>query len=732
MIARVSIWKLSRIVALGMALAAGSWSASSSRAGELDKLDTSLKWIPADAAFYSSCMRAREQFDAVAASNAWAKIKALPAVQEGLSKYQEELKNPDSRPANFEKTINNPEIRKVIDLLIDIASTEVFIYGDSSCTDFVEFMQNFSNAMNFGQIKMQASGEAEDLSPGQIQGRAILSAMAKNVDLMGAPGLVCGFKLKTPDLAKEQLIKLEMLANIVLETNVYTKGHFKKKKVGDYDFLVLELDGGMVPLDNLPLVLLKSMETEEGDAEKIIDRLKEMTLSLALGVRGDYLLFSIGSSLDCLEKLGQGDRLVDRPEFKRIEPLAARRLVSIGYVSEEMARQWNNQKKNLDNLLDLAEAMIPKAELEEAQEERILTDAEAFAEDLKQMMPEAGAILGASFLTDRGIEGYQYDWGRNDRLDGSQRLGLLAHLGGNPILAVTGRSKVNLKEYDLIVKWIEKGYGYFREYALPNMQESERNKTAKFLDAAVPLAVRMDKANRECLFPALADGQAAFVIDGKFASKRLVESMPNFEKPMPWPEPAIVVGVSDAKLLKKGLGEYREIVNGLLDAVRGIEGSDVPDWVRIPEPKETEGASGTIYSFTLPKEWGVDGRVVPNLGLSDRAAAFSASPPHTERLLKATPLAAGGVLEKTDGPRAMAVWLDWAGLVDAAAPWADYAVDQAAAAQGFDEKKKQSVSDQVRVGLKALKTIRSLSIESYREDDVLVHHSMLEIRDVEK
>ena len=213
-----------------------------------------------------------------------------------------------------------------------------------------------------------------------------------------------------------------------------TKGHFKKTKIGGYDYLVLELDGGMVPWDELPLDRLREAEAKEGDVQKIIDRLKESKLALAIGVRGDYLVFSIGPSLACLEKLGQGERLMDRPEFKPLEKYVDRRLVSIGYVSEAMNRQLNADRKDIDTLLGLVEKSLPAAELTDAQKERIRGDAKALAADVKIVIPKVGAMMGLSFLSDRGIEGYQYAWGDHGRLDGSQPLGLLEYVGGNPIL----------------------------------------------------------------------------------------------------------------------------------------------------------------------------------------------------------------------------------------------------------------------------------------------------------
>ncbi len=732
MLARHCGGSVFRLLAWALVLTVGGWwAAPFAAASELDKLDTSLKLIPADAAFYSSMLRNREQFDAIAASKAWAKIKAMPVVQMGLSMYQMQLSNPDSPPAKFEEALKNPEVRKNVDLLLDMASNEVFCYGSKDFVTFVELAQDVLGSVRYGPVVLQAKGKARDLTPNQLHARVVMSALAQHLDLIGVPSLVVGFGLKNPDLAKEQLIKLEMMANIVLGMNEQTKDRFKKTKVGDHEYLVLSLDGAMIPWNEVPMEMFTNAEANEGDAQKIVDRLKASKLVIAMGVRGNYLLFSIGSSLECLERLGKGDRLIDRPEFKPLEKHAGKRLVSIGYLSQALARQMNNQKKNIDDVFDMADELLPLAKLDKAQEKQIQKDADALAEDLKGMIPQAGAVMGLSFLTDRGVEGYQYAWAGYDRLDGSKPLGLVEHVGGNPILGAVLRQKVNVKDYDLLVKWAKKGYGYFQELGLPRMPAAERDKAKKFLDAALPLAVRMDKANREMLFPALADGQLALVIDGKLTSKHFVESLPATEKPMPMVEPAIVVGISDAKLLKNALGEYRAIANGLIDAVRQIEDSKVPEDLRIPEPKISEGKGGTIYSFALPKQWGVDEQIVPNLGVSDQVAVLTASHQHTERLLKATPLTIGGLLGKTDGPRAIVAWFNWSGLVEAATPWVEFAVDQATSKSGNEDQKK-SIADQVHVAVDVLQVLRSITNESYIEDNALVHHTLVEIRDVDK
>jgi hypothetical protein len=724
-----------RLVGLSMFVALLALVAMAARpavAGDLAKLDTSLKLIPADAAFYTSMLRNREQIEAIKKSKAWAKVVDMPVVQWALSMYNAQAQTPGSAPAQFEAALANPEGQKVVALLADMASDEIFVYGDKKFVDLVHLFQVVNAAQSFGPAMAHLNGQAEGRKPEQIQGGAVLEALAKNTKLIDLPNLVIGFKLKNTDLAKEQLIKLEAIANSILESNGPTKGHFKKTKIGDHEGLVLSLDGKMVPWGELPMEKFKEMEANEGDAQKVIDRLKEMKLVISLSVRGDYLVVSLGSSLAAVESLGKGDRLIDRAEFKPLATYVDKPLVSVGYLSAALNVQANSQDQTFDSLAELADEALPKLSLNDEQKKRVEKDIEALTEDIKGLVPKVGAVMGLSYLVEQGVEGYQYSWGAHGDLDGAKPLGLLDHVGGSPIFGVVTRQKINLQHYDLLTKWAKTAYGYAKEFGLPAMPEKDREKAKKFLDEALPLVERLDKANREMLFPALADGQLAVVLDGKLTSKHFVESLPATEKPMPMVEPAMVFGVSDAELLKKAMGEYREVANGLIGVVRGIEGSEVPEGIEIPEPTVSETSFGKIYSFVLPAAWGVDKQIVPNFGLSDKVAVVSITHDHTERLLKSTPLAVGGLLAKHDRPLAVAVWLRWAELLQAGGPWIDFAVDQAVAANGEDADAKKPVAEQVHTAVDVLKTLKSLTNECYLEGDALVHHTLLEIHDLDK
>ena len=86
---------------------------------------------------------------------------------------------------------------------------------------------------------------------------------------------------------------------------------------------------------------------------------------------------------------------------------------------------------------------------------------------------EPGASASFSFLTPRGYESYSYNWTQNKTLDDSKRLTLLDHVGGNPVLAAVSRSKYSPQQYDMLVKWLVKGYGYFEQFGLAHMPDEE-------------------------------------------------------------------------------------------------------------------------------------------------------------------------------------------------------------------------------------------------------------------
>ena len=171
------------------ALAAGGWFANrGAAAAELDKLDTALKLIPDDAAIYWSLLHGRELVEAVGKSNAWQKLTQLQFVQMGLVQYQFMAAMADSPPAKIEAFRNSPDGRKLLRLLGEMASEEMFVYGDPTQIRFVELLQDVIGAVNSPVVAIEEALQ-RGIMPGRHDARAkaVLQALAHDLDLIGVP-----------------------------------------------------------------------------------------------------------------------------------------------------------------------------------------------------------------------------------------------------------------------------------------------------------------------------------------------------------------------------------------------------------------------------------------------------------------------------------------------------------------------------------------------------------------
>src|SRR5262249_36315512 len=457
----------------------------------------------------------------------------------------------------------------------------------------------------------------------------------ENLELIKIPDLIIGFKVSDAKKVEGQLKRLQELGETLGKEVPEFKGRVKQTKVGDVTLVTLELDGSMVPWDQVPF---KDYEEKADEYAPLIKKLRGLKLSVNVGVRDGYLLLALGSSPNVVDQLGgAGPRLIDRTELKPLLKNADKRLNSIGYVSKAMNEATSTTKKDVDGMVEMLKGLMKEAPIEDKQRKRIDKDLDDLAKDFKKYVPEVGAVVSFSFLTDRGQEGYSYDYGQHPSADGSKPLTLLNHVGSNPILALVGRSKSSPEGYQTLVKWLKVAYGHAEEAFLPQLGADEKDKYEEFKKAFFPLLKRLDETTAKSLIPALADGQKGFVLDATWSSKQWVKFfLPATEQALPLPELAVVLGVSDAALLRKAMGEYRQILNEIIAKVHDLDPSgNVPD-VKIPPPETAKVKDGTLYFYPLPPF--LDEQIVPTAGLSDRVATLTLSKTLAERLLTANPL----------------------------------------------------------------------------------------------
>jgi hypothetical protein len=697
------------------------------RAADLDRLAESLKWIPADAACYGTLLHNRAQWEAIVQSRAWAKLKSLPAVQTARQKIQAELKEGGSL-AQIDQLLRQPENQQLLDMLGDMCSEEVFFYGGPSWVGFLELAGQLNAAQSSGPLLMALSGQAEENNPNQLRLVMLLRTLANNREALKVPDQILGFKLSETARARDQLTRLETLLTSLETQYPPLKGRIKKMKQAGASFLTVALDGSMVPWDRLPI---KQFEQKEGEFDDLLQRLRQLQLVVAVGIRDGYLLVSIGGSTSLLNTLGGSKRLTELPELKPLAANAGKRITSITYASA--ALRSVGQTSQFDGLIKLVRANLSQAGFSAEQRDRMRKDLADLAQAVGTATGRVGATLAFSFWSQRGSEAYEYDYGEHPTLDASKPLTLLDHVGGSPLFALVSRWHVSTQGYHNLVQAIQIADRYFQEFAVPKFEAEAKEKYEQIRKAVQPLLRRLDHVTGTMLLPALADGQGALVVDAKLTSRQWFAQMPAAEKPLPMLEPALVLGVSDAALLRKAAAEYRTILNELTTKVHEIV-PNFPD-IQIPEPEAHKAKEGTLYSYPLPEDWGIDKQIMPTAGLSDKVAALTLSQKHAERLLVRAPLRTdGGPLADLEKPRALAAYFNWVRVIRAVKAW----VEMGLRAAGVDPTQKveagdeswQGVLRQVPTVLEVLQVFRSYSSSTYLEGPVLVTHSETVIRDL--
>jgi len=744
--------------------------------------------VPADAAFFSATLRSRQQFDALVASNAYKSIRALPGLKRALDSLEEQRTLPGSPLAMIETFMQLPENEQALDLLRDMVSSDTFVYGEPSCIPLIRLARKLQQAQQAAGLLTPANidfdfdAEVEDieeddedddeataprapvrivpvrladateqLSPEQMQKRLAAEALVDNVELIVVPDLVWGFKTTKREVGVSQLKRLEVLAKLVIQTNPDLADSLARKKIGDGEFVTFTLDGSRLPWNDLRVQLADEVGDVEG-LEAVFDRLEALELVVAVGLIGDWVVLSLGDSTDHLQKLAitngkpaTGGSLLDQKPFAPLLAHKDRKITSINYVSGELMAAISAAADDFDPLLEslpnAAEAAGYPAAAAEAARGWLGDAAAAYGKRL----PVPGPWMSYAFLGDQGYEGYAWDWSRNQRLDGAKRLDLLEHAGGAPLAVLVSRLKADPALFDDLMAFASGGLDFVRDWGLPDESDEDAEVFAAFDEHVVPLGEKFATALRDKILPSLADGQVGFVIDAKSKTKKPQRDLPSSLEPLPLVEPAIVLPLADAKLFRDGLNDLFALSDELVDAIRGMSPDAVPAGYRVPDPEKSKAEGGTVWSFALP-ESGIDEQIRPSIGVGEKAAVFSLAPNQAARMLVATKLETGSGLSTFEEPLAGAAVLDFAGLVDAIAPWITYGAryacvseresgqvdpDEELAADDENEQAKEALQH-AAVVIEAIKCFRAAVAETSFIDDAAVTHWRNVIRDLPK
>jgi hypothetical protein len=552
--------------------------------------------------------------------------------------------------------------------------------------------------------------------------------LRKRKALVKVPEFVIGFKIKDAKKAEAQIKRLEkLLSDLEGMAPPQLKGALKRTKVGDSNFLTLNLDGSMVPWDDLPL---KDLEDKAGEFDDVVKHLKGVKLTVSLGVREGYLLLAVTSTAaDLLKFGGKGDKLIDRAEMKPLVKNAKKPITSISYASKYMRGAFGGQPGDVNALTSSLKGLLDKAKVPEAKRKAIEKDLQALAKDLKKYESEPGASVSFEYMTDNGYEGYSYDYGNHSHLKGA-RLKLLDHFGGNPIFAAGFGTKSNNGEgYATFIKWLKVIYNHAEDLIVPNLDADIKSEYDKFTQNFFPLFKRFDKTTSDLLLPALKDGSVGLVVDAKWKSKRWHKEAPPLPKAMPMLELGLLLSLNDSAKFQQAMKAYRTTFNEMLEKAREASQDNIPE-IKIPVPDSEKTKLGTFFTWKLPEEVGLDEQVVITAGVSKSVAALALSKAHAERLLKKAPLPLkSGPIVQHRKELISACYFNGPAFIDAIGPWVEFGVGAALLADPDTKLDPADVAKQVGTALDVLKAFQSYSSATYLEGTVKVTHSETVIKD---
>ncbi len=429
--------------------------------------------VPHDAAFLSSSLRLRQQYDAIVQSNAFKAVMGLPAVKRALESYEEQRTTPGSPFSTFEAFLLLPENDVAAELLADMIATDTFVYGEPSCASFWTLIRKLMTAQQRAGIAagredmvvedLPGDGDTQDSELEVFAGdvdtrrnaRLVLETLAENLDLLVVPDVVWGFRTTKGDVADEQLARIETLAATILQADPDLATSLARRKVAGGEVLTFTFDGNRAPWADLE----REVAAAAGDdqrAEQVFDRLRDLDLVLAVGRIGDWVIVSLGDSADHLDKLalpGSGRRaLIDLPAFAPLRADASKPITAVSYVSESFAEAIADPRAGFDAMLSAVDEACARGDLSDEAIADIRGLAERAVGEYGRRLPEPGPWMGYSFMTDSGYEGYAWNWSRNQLLDGTSRLDLLEHVGGAPLAVLVTRLRSDRGAFDTAVE----------------------------------------------------------------------------------------------------------------------------------------------------------------------------------------------------------------------------------------------------------------------------------------
>ncbi len=644
-------------------------------------LTSSLQFVPADAAFYYVSMNHKAQLNALIESRAWKQLMETRVVKQMRKSWRSGRRrgweqfgrdNPFARlQQTWSETGGSPAGRMLTFAVKQILANEVFVYADSNYTVVSEAARRFGTRI----ATLTELNEKERF-------RKILNVASEEFEGLVMPTLFVGAVLDEPEGIKSLLATMDIALSGLFDNLADAGDPFLANAYEVLDEPGLYAVTLTLNSDDFPWETLES-DPELSDHLPDLKRLfHKRSLSIAIAVKDRLLVAMIAPDLESLNKLGQGSLLIDDPRFVEIKKcLEGQRLARVLYESEPLAkcrrRSWIEMIDSTTSVLSTLLRQGPEGSdgKLDALFDELVGDASELGKDLDLAIPEAGASLSWSWLTEYGLAGKACSWSGTRYAGEPAPLKLIRKAGPSPLLLFTGRDRERTAQFAVARKWMDKSIDYLVEYVPKYLPEADKATLGAFIEGAESPIRSAIAATSDLLVPAMDSGEYLVVFDLVKSGEHWHRELPESGKPGPVPIVSLVVEISDADKVRETGRAFLESATEIVGVLQGLPQTEIPDSFRIASPQK-ESVNGFERRFwPLPQEWGLDSDLQPNLMLGEGLLGFSLSRSRLESILGknaeelATPVS--GIAEQ---PLVAACVYNHSQLVDGIRTWVIYAL----------------------------------------------------------
>ncbi|MGL5098111.1 MAG: hypothetical protein ACRDD1_21195, partial [Planctomycetia bacterium] len=683
-----------------LAAAAGS----TARAGATN---SAADVVPADVAFFSTSLHLKEHWKPFVESEALRRILAFSPVRKGL----EDLK----MQPQYETAIQMLELPLAQDLIAageELGSRELFVYGGSEWVGLVDLINDVYGQAIFEGIQEGMSGKKSNDSARMVR------LLLRNKDRIKAPTLVFGGKVKDRRIIEDVLTQLKTIVE-----NAKLPLKLEAVVVGEQELTTLKLTGAMIGEEEEEKFRRQLMDdgVTERQTDQFIAWMKEQTLSITVGVIGDYTVLSFGPNDAHLEKLGKGPSLADSPDVKpALAYLTKPNAAGFAYGSRAMAE---TQRLKVDELLPVVDSLLTLGQLFMPAElgDRLKADVHQLAGDVGALIPPASPWVQVQLLN-KGIETYSFTENATLGIDYTKELSILKYAGPKPLFAAAQGGASGVPAYNALRGYAIKLFDYYRDFAEPQFEADMEAEAKKYEAIALPFLKKFDATTREKFLPAIDMGQTLFVVDFNSTVTRVGPT--RFPEPMPAPSVSLGFTLNDSKLFLEAVGEYAEAIELLIDDVRraGPDGENVEPF-KFPQPETDSIADATTYFYELPEEFG--DALSPRIVVGEKILMMFTSKAVAEKMTSSKRGPTDSVVA-VNAPSGAVVVSRPESTVAALKKW----VDHLRKTQPVDEESAALVDESIVLGFDLVGVYKGAAVRMYREDGQTVTHAWIHVEDL--